>query len=266
MRHILQGVVLLGLVGLLAVLGVQLTSTLTARGSAGMDAVAAADARLSTVRTASTATIPAAIYVAADPAETHGARSASGPLVTYALFMRRRLDCATVPVADKRGGPLEPLLELARAQERALAVAGFCPVSAEWSTTGREDRIVVEDPTDPMGWGPDLVGAPRPEGAPPGRPTVHVSYARQSDSGSGRGGCLVDLADPVIVHRRVYLVPQSGATLFVRNAYVQATRIIEVELSYSDRTLSGVEYPTGSHIVGRAPGHYRLHETIDLPE
>jgi len=249
--------------GIVVVLGVSLAGGSDRRE--GWEAHDVAEARLGTVREASLATIPNTALVAADSDGVQGERAASGPLVTYALTLRRRLDFAEIHTDDARGGPLAPLLRLAEAQERALEKGGFCPMAAEWSTRGSTNRTRVENP-DEMVPLLALQGRPLGDGAPPHRRSVHVSYFEQHDSGGGSGGYLVDLNQPVIVHQRIYAVPQSGATLFVRNAYDQSTRIVNVEFAYADRTLFGVEYPTGSYIKGRQPGHYQLREAIDRPD
>ena len=56
-----------------------------------------------------------------------------------------------------------------------------------------------------------------------------------------------------------------GWPVFVRNALDQAARTVEIELSYVDRTVFGVEVPTGSYVQGRQPGHYSVREEIVSP-
>jgi hypothetical protein len=166
---------------------------------------------------------------------------------------------------DRRGGPVEPMLRLAEAQQERLARAGFDALSATWMTLGEEgkDRIASGE-VDAL-WLP----TPLPPRAPPGskrRGIVRVRVSHQSDSGGGGGEDEVDLDAPGFVHFRTYVVPRSGVTLFVRNSYDQKEQIVESEFTYSDRTLYGTPYPTGSYVVGREPGRYRVSERIVVPK
>lgn len=228
-----------------------------------------AESRLSAVREASAALVPGARLLAASgPTSVTGDRSSCGTSedggVTYAVLLRRRVDFSEVSIEPARGGPVEPLLALAIEQEKALARAGFEPMTAEWATRGNEGRTRIQDPDEHF-----PSPAPPPDQAPPpyaaaGSPRVHVTSIMQRDSGGSGGPTRIDLRDPVIVHHRMYVVPKSGATLFVRNVYDQIARIVDVEFAYADRTVFGVEYPTGSTIQGRRPGHYKVHEQITL--
>ena len=228
-----------------------------------IDAHAIAEARLAAVEQAGVAVLPGAERLGVStPSGITGERRSSRDLVTYALVHRRRQDLADVPRDDARGGPVAALLELAELQARALAVAGFQPMVAGWSSTGHEGRQRIEDLM-----GSELASDLSPP--QPGkqfRPRVYVEDLRQSDSGGGGGTSQVDLNAPWITHFRIYLVPDSGATLFVKNRFDNALTVVDSEFAYADRTLFGVEYPRGSHLVGREPGQFQLREWIVQPD
>lgn len=260
----------------LAALGVVVVGLLThlllaeADSSSGYPAYEAAEARWHAVKESASVGVAGARLLAGNVPEIQSERGASGNCVTFVGSLRRRWDFSEVPMDDRRGGPVEPLLALAHAQQERLARSGFDVLSATWTTLGLEGRQRIKaGAEDDLWWAmPDSVLPPLPDGyrGPPRRIVVDVEVRNQSDSGNGRGGDQVNLNAPVIVHYRTYLVPRSGVTLFVRNAYDQKERIVESEFTYADRTLHGTPYPTGSYIVGREPGRYSVSERIVLPK
>ena len=232
-------------------------------GSPGIAAHAVAEARLDAVEHASTATLPGAERLAVShPSSIQGDRRASGSLVTYALVYRRRQDLTEVPLDDAHGGPVAALLQLADLQATLLAAAGFQPMVGDWSTTGHEGKQPL---ADLMGSEVAFDLSP-PQSDKEFRPRVYVGDERQRASGGGGGKTQIDLNAPWITHFRIYLVPHSGATLFVKNRFDNTLKVVDSEFAYADRTLFDVEYPRGSYIVGREPGHYRLREWIVQPD
>jgi len=215
------------------------------------------------VDAASRAAIPGAVeLVAAFPAKLHGDERRVGTLVTQVGVLRTRFDWSNIPMDDARGGPVELLLAQAHLHEESLARAGFAPMAATGHTTGWEGRIPVERSLGgEMGDLPGTYDEPGPLGTRR-RPHVEVIVHERSDSGGGHGPYRIDLNQPRIVHRRIYMVPGTSAVLFVTLDYDQAKQAVEVELSYADRTLLGQEYPKGGHIVGRTPDSYSVQETI----
>jgi hypothetical protein len=260
------------LLGLASIAIVGVTAYLLLAGEAdpprGHSAHEAAKARWLAVEESAVTGIPKAHLLAISGLQGRSERRVSGDCVTYVGTFRRRWDFAQLPMDDRRGGPVEPLLALAQAQHARLARSGFDAMSATWTTLGQEghERVVPGD--DPWMPRPPSPPPPLPEGhrSPPRRGVVRVEVSHQSDSGGGGGSRNVDLNAPVIVHSRTYVVPRSGVTLFVRNTYDQQERIVESEFAYSDRTLHGAEYLTGSYIVGREPGRYSVSERIILPD
>ncbi len=237
-----------------------------------------AEALLVAVQAASVITLPGAHLLAVEGAsEVSGDRRSCGTAqhggVTYATVLRRRLDVTEVPTLAEPAGAVRLLLALARVQQEALAREGFNTMSADWATTGGRGRQRITAEEVAIAW-PTSVDPPlgigeleqeRPTYAPKGPRTAKVRHWNQSDSGGGSGGALVNLLAPQIVHHRIYVIPKSGASLFVRNVYDQPSRTVDVELSYVDRTVFGVEVPTGSYVQGRQPGHYSVREELVSP-
>jgi hypothetical protein len=233
-----------------------------------------AEARLAGVQAASVVLLPGAHLLAIEGnQDVTGDRRSCGNAdeggVTYATLLRRRVDVSEVALLREDAGAVRVLLALAQAQQEALERAGFNTMAADWSSargTARQ-RVTAEEMTGPLpAPSPWELGVPeqdRPAYAPKGPRTAKVRHWSQSDSGGGSGGDLVNLFAPRIVHHRIYVIPKSGASLFVRNALDQAARTVEIELSYVDRTVFGVEVPTGSRIQGRLPGHYSVREELE---
>ncbi len=224
------------------------------------EAYEVAQARLRAVERASATTLPTAQLLAVGhPSSAHGDLSVSGKSITYVSLYRRRHDLAQVPMEDAHGGPVQALLDLAERQAAVLAEAGFEPMTGEWSTTGNEGRMPIADPEETL---PGIATPPSPGPSKRRRPIIQVADRHQSDSGGGGGRSRVDLNAAGIIHYRMYVVPLSGATLFVRNHFDDGTTVVASEFAYTDRTLVGVTYPHGSYIQGRRPGHFRLREWI----
>ncbi len=225
----------------------------------------APERRWTAVLAAAELTVPMGTASGSDsPYEFQGDRSRSTAHVVNVAIIRRRFDWTRVPMDDARGGPVEALLAQGKVHEEALREAGFQTMLSETFAAGGE----------PL-WSPPVDVAGSPERAPPPRlppdrsgagtphrPTISVESFHQSDSGSGGGVGQVSLDRPKIVQERIYVVPRSGATLFVRSEYVQAERSLEVEFRYADRTILGVAYPIGSYVQGREPGGYAAVERI----
>jgi hypothetical protein len=236
-----------------------------------------AEARLAGVQAASVVLLPGAHLLAVEGnADVTGDRSSCGNAkeggVTYATLLRRRVDVSEVALLREDAGAVRVLLALAQAQQEALERAGFNTMAADWSSargTARQ-RVTAEEmtgplPAPPSPWELGLPEQDRPAYAASGPRVAKVRHWDQHDSGGGSGGDLVNLLAPQIVHHRIYVIPKSGASLFVRNALDQAARTVEIELSYVDRSVFGVEVPTGSYLQGRQPGHYSVREELESP-
>jgi len=198
------------------------------------------------------------------PDHIQGEWSQNTHSVAIVQILRRRFDWARVPMDDARGGPVEILLEQGNVHAGALRGAGFQTMLSETFGVGGEPPWPLPDQGHR---GSSVVPVPPPLPDLPGtttrhRPQVSVESIHRSDSGGGGGIGQVSLDRPSIVQERIYVVPRSGATLFVRCDYVQKDHAVEVEFRYVDRTLLGVPYPTGSHLVGREPGGYSSQERI----
>jgi hypothetical protein len=264
-RRVLVGLLLLAAVAAGAV-GAHLLGP--ASGSTESGAFERAQARSHLVERAAAVGIPGSHFLAVEsPSQIFGDETGAGATVTIVNVRRRRLDLSEVPMDDRRGGVVKAMLALAQARGEVLAEGHFDAMRTEWvglSDAWRERIAAPADDSD------DIDGIPPPWVQPPGtprlKPIVRLRVGYQSDSGGGGGETHLGLNLPRIAHYVLYVVPKSGATLFVRDVLDQRTMILESEFSYSDRTLFGVEYPTGSYIVGREPGGYLVHEEILEPK
>jgi len=256
MWRLFAGAVLLGLLGAAAFL-------YASAPAPSLPLEDAPDRRWEQVEAASRAAIPGAVpVVAAYPTVVHGDDRRTGALVTRVGVLRTRFDWSKIPIDDARGGPVELLLAQAQLHEEQLARAGFAPMAATGHTTGWEGRIPLERSLGgEMGDLPGTYDPPAPQGTRR-RPRVEIMVEERSDSGGGRGPYRIDLNQPRLVHRRIYMAPGTSAVLFVTLDYDQASQAVEVELSYADRTLLGQEYPKGGHLVGRTPDSYSVQEQI----
>src|SRR5688572_28293044 len=82
----------------------------------GHPAYETAEARWDAVKESAVTGIPGAHLLALSGSQGRSERRVSGDSVTYVGTFRRRWDFAQVPMDDRRGGPVEPLLALADAQ------------------------------------------------------------------------------------------------------------------------------------------------------
>ena len=164
--------------------------------------------------------------------DIHSDQARSGSFVSHAVAYIREYDWSDVPVDAEAGGPMKPVLELARVQEARLAEAGFMPLDSDFYSIGSDSKTRVN---------------------------IHVSVRNQQrwggGSGSGSGGYSVDANAQRIVYWRTYVVPDSGASLGVRLEYDRPRQRLLAEVSYNDRTVLDAPYPQGAAT---------LIETIDL--
>lgn len=260
MRRLLIFVLVAALGGAIAV------ASWPARPAAEWDP--APERRWAAVLAAAELTVPAGTWSYSDsPYEFQGDRSQNTASVTNVAIIRRRFDWTRVPMDDARGGPVEALLAQGKVHEDALREAGFQTMLSETFAAGGEP---LWSPAYDRSGAPERSPPPRPppppadpNGAPAlHRPTIAVETFHRDDSGDGGGIGHVALDRPRILQERIYVVPRSGATLFVRCEYVQAEHALEVEFRYVDRTILGVAYPTGGHLQGREPGGYSAGERI----
>ena len=225
-------------------------------GSGGHPAAEAAYARRARVLEAAQVTLPSGRLLDTFPTEVLAMGSISGDTTDWIEVMQRRHDATHIDLDARRGGAVQMLLDLADRQASALDRAGFDVVHAAWSS-------------EPAWDGPLPPRLPAPSEAAHGRPgpgnaprLVHVDHDKRSASGGGHGGCLVDASAHWIAHTRIYVVPRQAVTLFVRNQYDRESRTVVSEWSYADRSIHGTERISGSHLAGREPGRYTLHEWI----
>jgi hypothetical protein len=160
------------------------------------------------------------------PEMVHGQRARHGPRVSHAMVWLRAFDWSGVDLAGFPGGPAGALLAQAEMHERALASVGLVPLRGLGTNPGR-----------------------------PRGPYRHGVHVRCRHEGGGGGGYMLDLDAPRLAHYRVYRGSRSGAVLFARLEYDQASRRLEVEFAYADTTILGERYPEA-----RAS----LEETVDV--
>jgi hypothetical protein len=163
------------------------------------------------------------------PPVIHGIQSRSGSRISFAMVFQRCFDLSDLPSrTDEAGGVMAVLLESAEAHRRELASVGFAPIEGHGQSFGQRE--------------------PHPDRS------LHVTVVERGEGTSGRGGYLVNLNHPRLVHHRIYLHPQSGSTVFVRQDYDDETKRLFVELSYADQTILGQVYDDEP---------WELSETID---
>ncbi len=163
------------------------------------------------------------------PEVIHGSQSRSGSRIVYAMVFQRCFDLKDLPQkTDEAGGVVAMLLESADAHRQKLAKVGFAAIEGRGHSFGRRE-------------------------APHDR-TLHLTVEQKSPRGHRQGGYLMNLNDRRFIHHRIYLHPQSGSTAFVRQDYDDETKLLLVELYYSDRTILGQVYEEGP---------WELRETID---
>ncbi|MEZ6006686.1 MAG: hypothetical protein R3F05_02805 [Planctomycetota bacterium] len=225
-------------------------------GSGGHPAAEAAYARRARVLDAAQVTLPAGRLLDTYPTDVLATGGISGDTTDWIEVLRRRHDATHIDLDARRGGAVQMLLDLADRQARALERAGFDGMHAVWASDPAGDAVPARLPPE----GSDNPHLPRDPGTTPS--FVHVDHDTRSPSGGGHGGYRVDASARWVAHTRVYVVPRQAVTLFVRNQYDRESRTVVSEWSYADRSIHGTERISGSHLAGREPGRYTLHEWI----